>query len=69
MVAVLESKKIPFEKVDIAASEESKYRMRELCGDPKALPPKIFKGERYLGDYEAFEFAIETESLPEFLSL
>ena len=46
---ILESKKIQFERVDVAASEEDKLKMREIVGDDKALPPRICKGEQYLG--------------------
>lgn len=49
MEHVLSVKHIPFHIVDIATNEEHKLRMRELCGDPTALPPKIFKGNTYLG--------------------
>ena len=46
---VLESKKIDFTKVDIATSEDAKHKMREICGDPKALPPQLARGDTYLG--------------------
>ena len=46
---VLERKRIPFEKVDIAGNEEGKHKMRNLSGLPTALPPQVFKGEKYLG--------------------
>ena len=46
---VLESKGINFEIVDIAASAEDKDKMRELVGDPTALPPQIVNDGVYCG--------------------
>ena len=46
---VLEGKKIPFRKIDIAASEEDKSTMRDLAGNPTAIPPQIFNGQVYCG--------------------
>ncbi|XP_033116871.1 SH3 domain-binding glutamic acid-rich-like protein 3 isoform X1 [Anneissia japonica] len=66
---ILDGKKIAYEKVDIAADEESKKRMRELCGDPKALPPQLCNGDEYCGGYDAFEVAVEDEELEKFLKL
>ena len=37
------------EYIDVAASEETKQKMRELSGNPKALPPQIFNGDTYCG--------------------
>ena len=45
----LDAKKIPYEKVDIAADEEAKKKMRDLIGDPKALPPQLFNDDTYCG--------------------
>ena len=46
---VLASKKIAYEEVDIASSEEAKNKMREIAQDPKALPPQIANGDQYCG--------------------
>ena len=46
---VLDSKKIAFETIDISSDEDAKNRMRELSGDPKALPPQICNGDQYCG--------------------
>ena len=45
----LSGKKIPFEKVDVASSEENKKRMREIAGKPTALPPQLCNGDTYCG--------------------
>ena len=46
---ILGGKKIPFNKIDVAADESAKQKMRDLIGDPKALPPQLFNGDTYLG--------------------
>jgi len=66
---VLEGKKVDFEEVDIAADSSLKDKMRELAGDPKCLPPQLAKGSDYLGNYEAFNNAVEDEALEQFLKL
>ena len=35
--------------VDVAASEEDKKKMRDLIGNPKALPPQFFNEDTYCG--------------------
>lgn len=51
---ILDSKKIPYEKLDIAASTACKDKMREISGDPKALPPQISNGDTYCGVREPY---------------
>lgn len=46
---VLDSKKIQYEKIDIAADEDAKQKMRDGMGDPKGLPPQLFNGDDYCG--------------------
>ena len=46
---ILESKKIPFEAIDIALQSNDKDKMREIVGDPKALPPQVCNGITYCG--------------------
>nr|XP_002123222.1 SH3 domain-binding glutamic acid-rich-like protein 3 [Ciona intestinalis] len=66
---ILSSKKIDFKKLDIAMDEDAKKQMREIVGNPKALPPQLCNGDHYCGDYNAFEAAVEEETLAEFLKL
>jgi len=66
---ILSSKKFEFEEVDISSSEDDKARMRDICKDPKALPPQITNGDQYCGDFAKFELAVEDEILEEFLKL
>lgn len=46
---ILDSKKIEYEKLDIAADEDAKQKMRDGMGDPKGLPPQLFNGDDYCG--------------------
>ncbi|KXJ14044.1 SH3 domain-binding glutamic acid-rich-like protein 3 [Exaiptasia diaphana] len=59
----------PIKYIDIAADSEAKERMRDIAGNPKALPPQICKGNEYLGDFAAFFDAIEREDLDGFLKI
>ncbi|XP_068433670.1 SH3 domain-binding glutamic acid-rich-like protein 3 [Clinocottus analis] len=67
--SVLTSKKINYEPVDITQDANNKELMRELAGNPTALPPQICNGNKYCGDFKAFENAIEEETLERFLKL
>ena len=66
---VLDSKKIPYNKLDISADESLKAKMREISGNPQAVPPQLCNGNQYCGDFQAFEDALEDESLEQFLKL
>ena len=46
---ILESKKIPYNKLDVAADTDLRDKMRGIIGDPKALPPQLFNGDTYCG--------------------
>lgn len=46
---IMEGKKIAYEKIDVAASEEAKKKMRQLVGDDNALPPQFCNDEQYCG--------------------
>lgn len=66
---VLDGKKIPYNKIDIAASEADKAKMRQVVGDEKALAPQLANGDQYCGNFEQFNEAIEEENLNGFLKL
>ena len=46
---ILDSKRIEYEKVDIAGNEAAKEKMRQVMGDPAGLPPQLTNGDVYLG--------------------
>merc|ERR1711953_595328 len=61
--SVLTSKNIPIDAIDIASTPGAKEKMRELSKNATALPPQLFLGEKYLGDFEKFEEALECDAL------
>ena len=46
---ILDAKKIAYDKVDISADESGKAKMREIAGNPKALPPQLCNVDSYCG--------------------
>ncbi|XP_008825394.1 SH3 domain-binding glutamic acid-rich-like protein 2 [Nannospalax galili] len=75
VVRFLEANKIEFEEVDITMSEEQRQWMyknippekKPAQGNP--LPPQIFSGDRYCGDYDSFFEAKESNTVFSFLGL
>lgn len=35
--------------IDVSADEDAKKKMRDLSGNPSAVPPQIFNGDTYCG--------------------
>jgi len=72
---IFDSKKIPYEEIDVASpkSEKDKELMQEIVKktnpDTAALPPQLFHGDKYRGDYDGFFEAVETESMFKYLGL
>merc|ERR1711973_651601 len=40
-----------------------------MGGQRNVLPPQVFNGEKYCGDYDAFDVANEDDELEEFLGI
>lgn len=53
---ILDSKKIEYTKIDVAADEDAKAKMRGLMNDPTAVPPQLFNGDTYCGVRSAFVY-------------
>jgi len=72
---VLTSRDIQFDTIDISTPgmQEMRSFMREKGrrreGQRNVLPPQIFNGEEYRGDYEGFDIANEDGDLEEFLGI
>merc|ERR1719312_1293948 len=72
---ILKSLGIAIKQVDISAPgmDEQRDFMRASAkkkeGQRHALPPQIFNGEKYCGDYDDFDVANEDDELEEFLGL
>eukprot|EP00092_Neocalanus_flemingeri_P088561 GFUD01111918.1.p1 GENE.GFUD01111918.1~~GFUD01111918.1.p1 ORF type:complete len:296 (+),score=116.27 GFUD01111918.1:57-944(+) len=75
MQMVLTSRAIQFVTIDISAPgmQEMRSFMRERGrkreGQRNVLPPQIFNGEEYRGDYEGFDIANEDDDVEEFLGI
>ncbi|XP_023988734.1 SH3 domain-binding glutamic acid-rich-like protein 2 [Physeter macrocephalus] len=75
VVRFLEANKIEFEEVDITMSEGQRQWMyknippekKPAQGNP--LPPQIFNGDRYCGDYDSFFESKESNTVFSFLGL
>ncbi|XP_062871388.1 SH3 domain-binding glutamic acid-rich-like protein 3 [Trichomycterus rosablanca] len=65
----LDAKKIKYFVKDITQSPEIKTEMRTKVGNPSAMPPQIFNGDKYCGDYQAFFNAVEEEKAEKFFKL
>lgn len=72
---ILTARKVLFEQIDITAptNEEEKKFMREHAkcspNTKVPLPPQIFSGEKYIGDYDQFYEAVEEDDIDVFLGL
>lgn len=78
---ILESKNIKFTSIDITeptAEQEKDFMQANATEkgitvsdtDPRhPLPPQIFNGTEYCGDYNSFELANECDTLEQFLKL
>ncbi|XP_067226951.1 SH3 domain-binding glutamic acid-rich-like protein 3 isoform X2 [Chanodichthys erythropterus] len=55
----LDSKKIKYRTLDITSSTDVKEEMRKKVGNPSAMPPQVFNGDKYCGDYQKFFDAVE----------
>merc|ERR1719232_2008887 len=72
---ILKSLGIKMEAVDISAPgmDDQRDVMRASAkkkeGQRHALPPQIFNGEKYCGDYDDFDLANEDDVLEEFLGI
>lgn len=66
---ILESRCFEYEAIDIAEPGRQAERDRlKTCGAIKpALPPQLFNGDDYCGDYDQFDMANETDELDKFL--
>jgi len=65
---VLDGKKIEYVIADIATFPDLKTKMKEIAGE-NATAPQLAKDDEYLGDFDAFDAAVEDERLMEFLKL
>ncbi|XP_018426574.1 PREDICTED: SH3 domain-binding glutamic acid-rich-like protein 3 [Nanorana parkeri] len=67
MTRILDSCGHPYEVVDIAVDNSFRTEMREKSGNPNALPPQLFLGDKYLGGFQELMAAVEDGDLEKFL--
>ncbi|XP_018936603.1 SH3 domain-binding glutamic acid-rich-like protein 3 [Cyprinus carpio] len=65
----LDAKKIKYSALDIAGSGDLKEEMRKKVGNPSAMPPQVFNGDKYCGDYQKFSDAMEDGNPEAFFKL
>ncbi|KAI5612108.1 SH3 domain-binding glutamic acid-rich-like protein 3 isoform 2 [Silurus asotus] len=65
----LDSKSIKYFTKDITQSTDVRDEMRQKVGNPKAMPPQVFNGSKYCGDYQAFFEAVEDGKPEKFFKL
>ncbi|XP_038956330.1 SH3 domain-binding glutamic acid-rich-like protein 3 [Rattus norvegicus] len=69
VMRVLDIYKIKYELIDIAVSTEVLEEMRTKVASPKAIPPQIFNGQEYCGDFIRFHDAKENKEILKFLKM
>ena len=69
LLRFVESKNIDHELIDVSVDERVRDRMRAKAGNPRAVPPQLFNGEKYLGSYDKFSEAVEEDRVMQFLKL
>merc|ERR1712025_1168643 len=75
MGMILKSLGIAMDIVDISAPGMDEQRdmtrasARKKEGQRHALPPQLFNGEKYCGDYDDFDVSNEDDELEEFLGI
>jgi len=66
---IIQSLKIDSEWIDVTTSPSVRSKMRRECGNPRALPPQIFRDDVYLGDVDTMEAFIEDERALEWFGM
>lgn len=69
ILRILQTKKIPYTSYDLASDDDAKRLWRRKAPPDKQQLPGILVGGRFIGDFDAFEEAVETEGLVTFLRL
>ncbi|CAM5140347.1 unnamed protein product [Eretmochelys imbricata] len=66
---ILDINKTKYELIDVSLSEQLLQEMRAKAGNPNAIPPQIFNGDDYCGDFEMLYEATENEEVWKFLKM
>ncbi|XP_069827620.1 SH3 domain-binding glutamic acid-rich-like protein 3 [Dendropsophus ebraccatus] len=66
---ILDSHGAKYDTVDISQDKCFLGEMREKAGNPSALPPQLFHGDKHIGGYEQLMEAVEDGNLDKFLEV
>nr|XP_014707872.1 SH3 domain-binding glutamic acid-rich-like protein 3 [Equus asinus] len=69
VIRILDTYKIKYELIDISLSLEVLEEMKMKVSTPHSLPPQIFNGNEYCGDFEMFHQAKENKEILKFLKM
>ncbi|KAJ7310304.1 hypothetical protein JRQ81_007208 [Phrynocephalus forsythii] len=67
VLRILDGNRLKYQLVDVSLSERLLQEMRDKVGKPDAIPPQIFNGDKYCGDFQKLYEATENEEVPKFL--
>ncbi|KAG8588728.1 hypothetical protein GDO81_006077 [Engystomops pustulosus] len=67
MMRILDTRGVTYKTVDISVDKCLLEEMREKCGNPSAVPPQLFLGNKYLGGYPELMDAVEDGEADKFL--
>ncbi|XP_059107297.1 SH3 domain-binding glutamic acid-rich-like protein 3 [Peromyscus eremicus] len=69
VMRILDTYEVKYELIDIAVSSHVLEEMRTKVASPKAVPPQIFNGQDYCGDFMTFHSAKENKEILKFLKM
>ncbi|KAM6143459.1 SH3 domain-binding glutamic acid-rich-like protein 3 [Erethizon dorsatum] len=69
VIQILDTYKMKYELLDISTSLKVLEEMKRKVSTPNALPPQIFNGQEYCGDFEMFHEAKENKEILKFLKM
>ncbi|KAM7338792.1 SH3 domain-binding glutamic acid-rich-like protein 3 [Alexandromys fortis] len=69
VMRIFDSYNIKYELIDITVSPQALEEMRTKTGSPNAVPPQIFNGQEYCGDFDTFHYAKENKEILKFLKM
>ncbi|XP_046528819.1 SH3 domain-binding glutamic acid-rich-like protein 3 [Equus quagga] len=69
VIRILDTYKIKYELIDISLSLKVLEEMKMKVSTPHSLPPQIFNGDEYCGDFEMFHQAKENKEILKFLKM
>ncbi|XP_068121580.1 SH3 domain-binding glutamic acid-rich-like protein 3 [Hyperolius riggenbachi] len=67
MTRILDTCGQPYETVDISVDSNLRAEMRDKAGNPSALPPLLFRGNKLIGGIDELTSAVEDSKLEELL--